>query len=840
MRMGNFNWARRGAGALVGAVTLLAVQVRALDVIDPTGFNYSGATDNSHYNDSYVSANLFDHDVTGLALGGAVSGNEYARSGTGDCYVSFQLDIAYTNIASVFYAQRNGFSADLDKIGVISVWTSADTPFAAEDPGTAPASVVLVTNSNGAQWTEYPLTNVISGQYFLVKLEQTAVGGNPGGSELRFGAALGLAPTIQAAPADKTVYTNGTVHFTVAADGTKPLVYTWKHSSTVLTNDARISGADTAQLVISGVLAADTGSYSVTVSNNYGSTNLTATLAITATPTNAVEAAVIALQPRAFWQLNETVGDLVAHDFLGSYDGAYGSFSGQAVAGPQSPDYPGFAAANTALQTYASTVDSAVTVPALNVSKTNSVTLLAWIYQDGEQGPQQPYTGIVYCRGGGGQTSAGLIFSGDGTKLAYQWGGNRYDFDTGITIPTNQWVLVALVYTTNATTLYCGTTNGVVLSAVDNYTQGGQAFEAPMKIGLDTDVGESARTFNGSIDDVAFFDRALSSSDINAIYAAGTGIIPTVNILSQTATNLFVFQTLPINMSVQVSGVAPQFQWYKGTAAIDGANANTYVIPHAVAGDSGNYFVVVSNNINAVTSAVFQVTVPDYLLQAINPAGNLYTDISASSEYPDPNYVGTNMFDSDLTGVALGAHLTGKDWADDGPGTSYAPAYLTFSLDQSYQVDALLYAQRNNRPGEAIDKITSLSIWASTTTPFAAADPGTSPDATVAVPDMDAGVLHPYALPASVTGRYFLIQVSQDPVVNSSNFGGNEFRLARYAVSQVLTFSNSPSGLILTWPDSATLQQADSINGPWTTATGVTSGVAIPTTAAQRFYRIQY
>ncbi|HTI99194.1 MAG TPA: immunoglobulin domain-containing protein, partial [Dongiaceae bacterium] len=287
MRMGNFNWTRYGAGVLAGVATLLAIQVRALDVIDPTGFNYSGATDNSHYDDSYVSANLFDHDVTGLALGSTVSGNEYARSGTGDCYVSFQLDNIYTNIASVFYAQRNGFSANLDKIGIISVWTSPDTAFAAADPGTAPASVVLVTNSNGAQWTEYPLTNVISGQYFLVKLEQTAVGGNPGGSELRFGAALGLAPTILAAPVDKTVYTNGAVHFTVTADGTKPLIYTWKHGSTVLANDARISGADTAQLVISGVLAADAGGYSVTVSNNYGSTNLTATLAIAATPTNA-------------------------------------------------------------------------------------------------------------------------------------------------------------------------------------------------------------------------------------------------------------------------------------------------------------------------------------------------------------------------------------------------------------------------------------------------------------------------------------------------------------------------------------------------------------------------
>jgi len=198
------------------------------------------------------------------------------------------------------------------------------------------------------------------------------------------------------------------------------------------------------------------------------------------------------------------------------------------------------------------------------------------------------------------------------------------------------------------------------------------------------------------------------------------------------------------------------------------------------------------------------------------------------------------MFDSDLTGVPLGTHLTGKDWADDGYGTVFAPAYLAFQVDQSYSVSGILYAQRNDQSGQTIDKVTSISVWASQTTPFVASNPGTPPDAVVSIPDIDAGILHAYVLPATVTGQYFVIEVDQDPIVFGSNIGGNEFRLGTVVTTVPLTFSNSPAGLILSWPAAATLQQSGSISGPWVTATGVTSGVPIPNTAAQQFYRILY
>lgn len=834
MKMNNPHWTNQFAGWLAVASVFLAAHASALDVIDPDGLNYTGVSDNSEYNSSYTAANLFDQDVTGVTTGTILSGNEYADNGVPESFVAFQLDTVYTNVGSIFYAQRSGSNPALDKVGMISIWASPTTPFTAADPGTPPNSVIAITNATGGQWTEYLMTNTVSGQYFLLKFQQTSVGGNPGGMELRLGADLGLPPAVVTAPVDKTVYVGGTAVFNASINGTAPLIYAWSHAGISLTNGARISGADTANLVISGATLADAGAYSLTVSNADGGISASANLAVVAASTNAAETAVISQNPLAFWQFNEPAGATIALDLVGSYNGTYGAASGVGVNGPQAPAYPGFSPTNTAVETYAFTVDSAVTVPPMNISATNSVTMLAWIYQDGSQGPQQPYTGIFYCRGAG--TSVGLICSGDGTQLAYQWGGNRYNFVSGLVIPTNQWTLVALVYTTNFTTLYCGTTNGIVLSAVDNYAQGGQTFAAPMDIGLDPDVGESSRTFNGVIDDVAFFNHALTSSEINAIYAAGTGIIPTLQIISQT-TNLNVFQGESFSLNVQVSGLNPAYQWYDQNAPIIGATNSTYSVAGAKVTDAGSYTVVVSNQVNTVTSAVINVTVPSYLVEPVGASGAIYSGVSASSQYPDPNYVATNMFDSDLTGVALGTQLSGKDWADDGYGTAFAPAFLAFQVDQSYTVSAVLYAQRNDQAGQTIDKITSLNLWASQTTPFTAADPGTAPDATVSIPDVDAGILHAYALPATVTGQYFLLEVVQDPIVTGSNIGGNEFRLATFVTSTSLTFSNSPAGLILNW-SAGTLQQADDLTGPWITAVGVTSGVPFQTTAPRRFYRI--
>jgi Concanavalin A-like lectin/glucanases superfamily/Immunoglobulin I-set domain len=831
MKTNNPNRANRLAVWLSLALALLGVRAQALDVIDPTGTNYTGISDSSEYSSSYTAAFLFDDNVTGIPLGTILSGDgEYASAGQATNYVAFQLDTLYTNVGSIFYAQRAGGNPTEDKINFISIWASTNTPFSASDPGTPPDATVAVTNLTGAQWTEYLLTNTISGQYFLVELAQFTLAGNPGGHELRLGAALGLPPTIGAI-SNKIVYVGGTARFTAIVGGSQPLTYSWLQGTTPLTNDARISGANTSTLVVSDVSSGDGGDYTLAVSNPFGTGNGSANLAVINAPTNAVEAAVIADQPLAFWQLNESTNTMPAFDYVGTFNGTYGPDSIVGVAGPQPPAFPGFSSTNTCVQTTALDLLSPVTVPAMNISTNDSVTILAWIYPDDSSGPQQPYTGIVFCRGAG--TASGLICDAGGTNLGYQWDGSRFFFESGLELATNQWNMVALVYTSNFTTLYCGTNNGVVLSAVDDVPQGGQTFAAPMEIGIDTDVGESTRTFNGLIDDVAFFNRALSSDEINAIYQAGTGLAGPLQILGQSETNVAVFQGESTTMIVQVAGLSTG-QWYVQNTPIIGATNDSYTISSATVSNSGNYYLVVSNQVNgSITSAVFSVTVPNYLVAPIGPTGTNYTNVSDSSEYSSA-YAGTNMFDDDMTGIPLLTHLTGPDWAAVGT----APEFMAFQVDQIYSVVAIFYAQRSGA-NLALDKITQMSIWGSTNAPFTASDPGTPPDAVIPITNPGGAIWDSYPLPTTIIGQYFLIEIEQNPNAGG-NIGGNQFRLGEAVVPVPLTYSVSPSGLTLNWPNGAVLQQAANLNGPWTTATGVISGQPIPMTATQQFYRILY
>jgi len=83
-------------------------------------------------------------------------------------------------------------------------------------------------------------------------------------------------PAITQSPTNQTVPTGGNVTLTVTAAGTAPLSYQWQKDEVVLSDGGRISGAASAQLAISNVQAADTGSYVVVVTNAAG--------AVTSTP----------------------------------------------------------------------------------------------------------------------------------------------------------------------------------------------------------------------------------------------------------------------------------------------------------------------------------------------------------------------------------------------------------------------------------------------------------------------------------------------------------------------------------------------------------------------------
>lgn len=131
----------------------------------------------------------------------------------------------------------------------------------------------------------------------------------------------------------------------------------------------------------------------------------------------------------------------------------------------------------------------------------NTATITAWIKPIGNQ---SAWAGIVLCRGG--STTAGLHF-GENNELHYMWNDQNWWWNTGVFPPLGAWSHVALVIEPDRATIYL---NGMPTTL--NTTHNIEAFDSPLALG--TDPGWNDRFFKGLIDEVCFYDKALTQSQI--------------------------------------------------------------------------------------------------------------------------------------------------------------------------------------------------------------------------------------------------------------------------------------------------------------------------------------
>ncbi len=439
------------------------------------------------------------------------------------------------------------------------------------------------------------------------------------------------APSISVQPQSVIAFTNGTPKFRVTAVGSAPLHYQWYTNSitTALSNGGNLTGTTNTTLTIANATLANGGNYFVVVTNLLGSaTSSVASLTFTS-PSGAYETCVMtnAAVPFAYYSFSETgdpsVGGVVAQDSIGSFNGTYGvasqnGFNG--IVGPQTSldGLIGFPDGNTALSTV-NGANSYVTLPAFNLNNgvgTNVLTITAWIHPNG----QMPNAaGIVFCRNGT-STISGLDYLADTSNtLNYNWANdaNTYTWNSGLVPPIGVWSLVALVVTsTNATIYLCNTNNGM-LSSTHVYPHVVQKFDGPTLVGLES--FNASRVFNGSIDEVALFNQALTPSQMGALFSAASGIAnfpPTVAANPTWApATVYVGQTASI--TVNAGGTAPlSYQWMAGAVGsgiytnlanggnISGATNATLTITNAQLGNYLDYVVQINNTYGAVTSTV--------------------------------------------------------------------------------------------------------------------------------------------------------------------------------------------------------------------------------------------
>ena len=226
--------------------------------------------------------------------------------------------------------------------------------------------------------------------------------------------------------------------------------------------------------------------------------------------------------PVVWYKFDEGTG-MVATDSAGSYDGVL----------PESPSTPtwvtpGVQEPNAADPNYAldfDGIDDYVEVPPLDLNS-NTVTISAWV--KGEI-PQVSWAGIVFSRNA--NSCAGLSV-GESQTLAYHWNWDNWSWDSGLVLPDNEWIFVALVVEPMQATLHMS--DGITFSFATNIvSHDAEEFDGLTYVGWDQE-GSSNRYFNGLIDDVRIYDYCLSTGEIMGL----AGVEGIVYVPNELRTNL--------------------------------------------------------------------------------------------------------------------------------------------------------------------------------------------------------------------------------------------------------------------------------------------------------------
>ena len=199
-----------------------------------------------------------------------------------------------------------------------------------------------------------------------------------------------------------------------------------------------------------------------------------------------------------------------------------------------------------------------------------------------------------------GNTLQGL-FNSPGTS----WPSQR--IISGPIISTGVWYHVAFIYDQSSMKLYC---NGQL---VTNQVIGAHAIATSSSDLHISGVDSDHTYFDGLIDEVSIYGRALSDAEIAAIYNAGSagkcpsGVAPSINAQPASQT---VLAGSNVTFRVTAAGTAPlSYQWQFSGTNLAGATGTSLTLSNVQPAQAGSYAVLVTNAFGSITSSNALLTV---------------------------------------------------------------------------------------------------------------------------------------------------------------------------------------------------------------------------------------
>lgn len=364
----------------------------------------------------------------------------------------------------------------------------------------------------------------------------------------------GSPPIIGTQPIGGTNYIGYSRTISVAASGTAPLRYQWYKGAAPIANKTN----DT--LVLSNLQLSDAADYSVTITNSLAGTNSTiATVGVLPLPSDAYQSNIISAFPQAFYTLHETNGP-VAYDMIDPVDnnGTYVTYDPAnypIIFGTNgASSHLGTAVAFNPLGTNGIYINNLATMPIVG-----QLTLEAWMQVQDTNDEQPIIVQGPAIQGNPSQTANRLEINGGNYVFErFQQTATPQDFGASYAIPPadhGSWVYLVGVADGTNWNLY---ENGVLVASTPDTNSpsgavsanGGWAIGArPSNPGVESPIvvagSPTGTTLNGSINNVAIYNYALSPAIIQQHYQIGlTGISgpPTMSI-SRFGSNVIVSWT---------------------------------------------------------------------------------------------------------------------------------------------------------------------------------------------------------------------------------------------------------------------------------------------------------
>ena len=516
-----------------------------------------------------------------------------------------------------------------------SLWLNASSSGGTLTPG-GPATTVTVSLNSAA-------SNLLVGTYNATVWFTNLNNGI--GQGRQFSLLVISPPIITIQPTNQAVLKGATATFAVEATGDLPLYYQWRDNGTNLTDGGNISGSTTTNLIISSVSSANVGTYSVIVSNVAGIvTSSNAVLTVNPPPPCApVSSGMVSWWP----------GEGNANDIVDTNNGTLvGGVSYVAGEVGQAFLFDGTSGC-------VSIPDS----PSLD-SFTTSMTIELWM-KAGQTNVNADWKGLVTK----GNSSWRLMATTFAKTVYVAFSGvSPPDLSGTRNVNDGQWHHVAAVYDGTNMFLYVDGTLDVSQPATGLIAQDTD----PMCIGADSKAyvpscgcAELGYFFNGLVDEASIYNLALTASEIQAIYAAGSGgkcYTPTAPVIVTQPTNQTVAVGGTATFTVVAGGTpSPGYQWNFNGTNIDAATNATLTLTNVQFSQAGNYAVLVTNLLGSVLSsnAVLTVTLDHFAWNPIPSPRFVNTPFSVIIQAQDmTNGLFTNFTGTAILGTTNGVAVT--------------------------------------------------------------------------------------------------------------------------------------------------------------------------------------